>query len=574
MGLLLIQALTLVAPFLQTPSGDPSPGGTFGIASSAEWSGDHPKLFPLLKEAGIRMVRSFPEWQEIQPARDAWQWQRADERVESAARNGIEIFGCLHYLAPWASSGGDSRTFPLKDIKDWAAYSEQVIARYRGKIRYWEVYNEFNGGFAPKGTPKDYAGLVAASYDAGKRVHPESRIGIGCADVDLSFLEEVIRQGASGKFDFVVVHPYALMSAAMAGREPVFLRLADTLRAMLKKTGQRDGIELIASEIGVQSTNDAAKETVQAEAVVKAYALCMAQGIGKVFWFEGRGPTYGKEGDFGLLRQDWSRRPSFEATRTMTSLFGPSSRRLGWWNPTGKSYGFLFSGSREPVLVLWASGDAGDALTFAGAVTLTTLGGQASSLPAGTALTVTRTPVFITGLPAAILETVTSHAAAPFPWLKDYSKAGSVTVQMGASNVEDGLVQLEQGDGRTETALVDGLYARRPLRNKGADYMYFDVDGSYAGVGDADLVITLVVRPVDPAQGAGFSLTYESTKGYRETADAWKATADPGWQTATFHLKDANFANNWGWNFRVRLSGWPGNVWVKEVTVKRIGGKR
>jgi hypothetical protein len=204
---------------------------------------------------------------------------------------------------------------------------------------------------------------------------------------------------------------------------------------------------------------------------------------------------------------------------------------------------------------------------------VTALSGQSRVLATGTPLALTRTPVFVTGLPATLLETVASHPGAAFPWLKDYSKAEAVSVQMGASNVEDGLVQLEQGDGRTETALVEGLYARRPLRSKGLEYMYFDVDGSYAGVGDSELVITLVVRPVDPSQGAGFNLTYESTKGYRESADAWKATADPGWQTATFHLTDANFANNWGWNFRLRLSGWPGNVWVKQVTVKRIGAK-
>jgi hypothetical protein len=563
---------TAATPVRAEPE-DPGRSGGFAIASSAEWSGDYPRLFPILKEAGIQMVRSFPEWQEIEPAKGKWDWRSSDARVAGARKNGLEIFGCLAYLAPWASATGDTRTFPMKDLKDWNTFSAEVIGRYQNDISYWEVYNEFNGGFAPRGTPRDYAAMVQGAYEAGKSANPKCKVGIGCADVDLSFLEQVIAQGAGGKLDFVVVHPYSLMSAAMSGRETVFLRLAENLRAMLRKTGQRDDLELIVSEVGIQSTNDPRPESIQAEAIVKAFTLSMAQGMSKVFWFEGRGPSYGKEGDFGIVRHDWSKRPSYFALQSLTSLLGARPRPRGWWNPTGKSFGFLFSGATGPVLIAWASSDAGDRVRFPGAVTLSDLAGNAVPLPAGTTLNLSRTPVFVTGLPASLIAECESKVGKPFPWLKDFRQADSVSVQMGASNVEDGLVQFESGDGKTATGLIDGLYARRPLRSAGSEYMYFDVDGSYASVGDKDLEITVVARPVDVAQGAGFNLTYESITGYHESGESWRSSGDAGWQTATFYLHDANFANNWGWNFRIRLSGYPGNVWIKQVTVKRLGAK-
>ena len=50
--------------------------------------------------------------------------------------------------------------------------------------------------------------------------------------------------------------------------------------------------------------------------------------------------------------------------------------------------------------------------------------------------------------------------------------------------------------------------------------------------------------------------------------------AKKGWQTYAFKLTDANFANNWGWNFRIRMCGSPGDIWVKEVSVKRNGAKK
>jgi hypothetical protein len=562
---------------------DPPPvGGSFGIASSGESFGDHARLFPALREADVSMVRSFPEWPGLEPERGRFTWEAADGLVESARKFRIQVFGVLAYLAPWASSappdadhGARTRTFPLKDIQYWREYVEATVARYRNDITYWEVYNEFNSpAFARNATVSDYASLVKNAYEVAKQANPDCRIGIGCADVDISFLEQAIAQGAGGCFDFVNVHPYSLMSAAMAGREPVFLQMGTNLRKMLQKTGQRADIELWVSEIGVAATDTPEPEQRQAEAIVKAFTLCLGQGIEKVFWFEGRGPAYGPAGDFGLIRQDWTRRPAFVALRTMTRLLGARPTRLGWLNPTGRSYGFVFEGASEPVLVTWAASDEGDSLRLDGDVTVTDPAGKAIALPAGAALPLTRAPVFVTALPVEMVTEANANRDTPFPWLKDYSQAETVACQMGAANVENGLTQIEGGDGKTVVGLVDGIHVRRTDKFAGSEYMYFDVDDSYASVGDTGIEITVTARVVDPDKGAHCNLTYEAAGGYRETDDAWELPNTPGWHSYTFKLQDANFANNWGWNFRIRMCGSPGDIWVREMVVKRTGPKR
>lgn len=562
--------------------GGPPPGGSFGIASSGESFGDHPKLFPALRDVGVSMVRSFPEWPGLEPERGKFTWEAADKLVESGRKSRIQIFGVLCYLAPWASSapanadhGVRTRTFPIKDIEFWREYVEAAVTRYRNDIVYWEVYNEFNSsGFARNATVKDYVGLVKNAYEVAKKANPNCRIGIGCADVDMSFLEQVIAQGAGGCFDFVNVHPYSLMDAAMAGRETIFLRMGANLRKMLQKTGQRPDIELWVSEIGVTSTNNAASEQRQAEGIVKAFTLCLGQGVEKVFWFEGRGPAYGPGGDFGIIRKDWSTRPSFAALQTMTKLLGANPKRLGWLAPTGQSYGFVFQGAAEPVLVIWASSEKGDRLKFPADVTVTDIAGKATTAKGGSDLVLTRVPVFVTGFPERAVAEAKGNLEKPFPWLKDFSQAETVSCQMGQANVEAGLTQNEQGDGKTVTGLVDGIYARRTDIGRRNEYMYFDVDDSYASVGDTDLEVTITARAVNPEKGARCNLTYEATTGYRDTKDEFKLTNAVEWQTYTFKLLDANFANNWGWNFRIRMCGSPGDIWVKDVTVKRNGAKK
>ena len=55
-AVLLVYACVAGRP-LHAAEGGP---GVFGIASGGESFGDHPRLFPLLREAGVDMVRSFP----------------------------------------------------------------------------------------------------------------------------------------------------------------------------------------------------------------------------------------------------------------------------------------------------------------------------------------------------------------------------------------------------------------------------------------------------------------------------------------------------------------------------------
>ena len=557
--------------------------GFFGIASSGESFGDHRRLFPLLDEAGVSMVRSFPEWAAFQPEKGKWAWSHADALVQSARKNRIQIAGVLMYLAPWASSaapdadhGSRTRTFPIKDMQSWRDYVEGVVTRYHSDITYWEVYNEFNSpAFARKATVKDYVAMVRDAYEVAKKVDPKCQIGIGCADVDLSFLEQAIVQGAGGHFDFINVHPYSLMGAVMDGREPVFLQTAANLRKMLAKTKQRSDIALWVSEIGVTSTDQPETERKQAEAIAKAYVLCLAQGIERVFWFEGRGRAYGPSGDFGIIRNDWTKRPSFEALRTLSALLGRRPERLGWLNPTGQSYGFVFQGNDSPVLVTWAADDKGDTLRFPAAVTVTDLAGQATQVKAEQDVALARTPLLVTHLPGKWVAQARTNRDRPLPWLKDFSTAKSVSCRTGDADVENGLTRLgEGGDGKTVLGLVDGVHVRRTDKANKMYYMYFDVDDSYASLGDQQIEITVVAKRVDAAKASGCNLCYESAKGYRLSDQWWTIPAEPGWHRFTFRVKDANFANNWSWNFRIDTVSSPDDIWVKEVIVRRVGPRK
>lgn len=447
-----------------------------------------------------------------------------------------------------------------------------VLARYHNDIKYWEVYNEF-AAFSRNGTPKDYAQLVVNAYEVAKEIDPTCKIGMNWNEFDMSSLQRVIEEGAGGHFDFVCVHPYAILDRVMKGREEAFLRMVKNFRKMLRITGQREDIPLWVSEIGRQAKeNDEESERKQAEALVKAYTLCLVQGIERVFWFEGRGPDYGPEGSFGIIRGDWSKRPSFYALQTLVGLLGPQPRYLGWLDLSKNTRSFIFQGKKEAVCIAWAMA-GGDKVKLPSSVKALDLTGKPIQMGNNREISLSTNPIFLTNLPRSWVSKARSNKDKLFPWMKDCSKAEEVSWRLeNGKDVMEGLYLIDWQDGKDIIGPIDGSYARRTDREKKHFSIEFDVDDSFVSVGDRELEITVVAQRLNADQpaGTGCNLIYESLTGYKQINDWWTIPSEPGWHKHTFRIKDANFANCWGWNFGVSVVASPGDICIKEVILRKV----
>jgi polysaccharide biosynthesis protein PslG len=564
---------TAQGPAQADPRDDASP---WGIASGAEWSGDYPKFNPMLHKARVRWLRLFPEWQVVQPKKGQWDWNVSDAMAADARANDIHLLACWAYLAPWASADGGTRKFPIKDIHYWRDYITGTVERYHKDVKYWEVWNEFNGSFGDsKDKVKDYAQLVVTAYDAAKKVDPTAKIGLSVANFDVGFLDAVIKAGAADHFDFICVHPYENLGAVAEGGEVGYLSLVGNLRKMLAANKQRTDVPLWITEIGFQAPVKAEPkgDAQQADLLAKAYLLSLVQGFDKIFWFEARGPAYGHGTDHGIIRPDWTPRPSYDALKTMTTLLGPEPRYLGWLDLGKGGYGFLFKGQKGNVLAAWSPAGKEYKVKFDAAVDVTDLAGQQSSLPAGEALVLTQRPVFISGVPADLVKQAQANAGKPYPWGGDFANAKVVACRLGAANTEDGLKQVNPKTTVVVNDLVESY--RRPdfvnpaLKNEGR-YVYFRVDPQFVPFGTKELEITIVAKRLAPDKEAGMNLTYESAKGYKGANGWWTIPKDDKWHENTWKISDANFVGQWGWNFRFDANGSPNEFLIKEARVKRV----
>ncbi|QJW93461.1 glycoside hydrolase family protein [Frigoriglobus tundricola] len=535
----------------------------WGVSSSASAFRDHAKWFPRVAEAGVTSVRLFPEWNGFESTTGKWTWTNGDSLVKSAADNKMEITAILMGSPPGAKA---SHAFPMDNLAGWSDYVAAVVGRYGKHVRYWEVWNEGNGGFNDgKHTTTDYAKLAVATYAAVKKAAPTARVGLSVASYDAPYLYQAVlamaKAGKPNSFDYLCVHPYEIADGlAEPDGEVPFLWMSRLLRDALKVSApERADAEIWITEVGhrIEKRNHhVVTESDAAKALAKIYTMAIAQGIARTQWFEARDPV-GEDQGFGLLSRDGTARPSYKTLKTLTTLLGPTPAYHGWLalGKGGRGYGFVFQGKAGPVLAAWMPAGLKDAtLTFPTDVETTdSVTGAVTRFTAGQPLELTDTPRLITGLPAAVVKEAKANAGKNFPWGGDYSAAKTVSCQPGSPDVNSGIAQVHRGNPSVKFADgTTGILVEGDISHP----VSFYVHPSFAKLLTKEYYVRATVRRV-AAGNVGMNLLYEvaDSQGrspYANTGKWGGTTKDDGWQTISWHVTDACFSKMWGNDFTLR----------------------
>jgi Glycosyl hydrolase family 10 len=545
----------------------------WGVATGSEWLSAYPKFNPILRSGGVGWLRASYEWQTIQPKQGYWNWVLADRLVENARTNGLHLTFPFVYLASWASADGGTRKFPIKDLQYWRDYVSGLVERYHPDVKYWEVWNEFNGSFSENGSPEIYADLVREASIAAKKIDPTAKIGMSVANFDVGFLDAAIKAGASGHFDYICIHPYEKLNDLDNDGEVGFLSMTTTLRQMLAANHQPAELPLWITELGAQTSvaPDQRADRVQAILLTKAYLLALFSGFQRVFWFEARGPSYGRQTDHGLIRADFTLRPSYHAMKVMSDILGQRPEPIGWLNLDNGGFGFLFKGNGREVLASWAPASKDIQVTFPADVQITDLEGKQSSLSGGQDLILSEAPQFITNVPTTLVDLARANSRKPYPWTTSNPLSRTVSLSFRGKNLENGIRQVNPD---TTLTVTDGESSWRRTDFSRSDseghYVYLAVAPQFVPFGTRNLKITVVVRRLSPSKTAGMGLNYESTKGYVD-GEYFNIPEDDQWHELTWKITDANFVGGWGWNFRFNAISSPNEFAIKEVRVDKMG---
>jgi hypothetical protein len=373
------------------------------------------ELANYLDDAGVRWDRAEITWDDVQQKPGEWDWSFTDKMVAVYRKRGLSAFCLLQGKAPWMKAPPSTD----EERSQFAEFVFQTVNRYKGDIRAWEIWNEPNiGTFWPQPDPASYAALLKAAYNAAKRADPACTVIMGgTSGVDIGFIEAALNAGGWDACDAVAIHPYSMAGSPTSQGLPELLRQA-------KEAVTRNGVRkpLWNTEVGWTTDTTPESELRQAEYLVQEYAISLAEGVEKVFWF-----TLGDWAErWGLIagkrnNPDWgytsTNRPksAYYALKRLTAALSPAGKRpvfLGYLPGKGPAVrmAFLADGDpAKPVLVAWAPWGTTDTVVLPQTAGLLARDahGRTVAAPKGT-LKVTDAPVIVTGFKAGALKAATA----------------------------------------------------------------------------------------------------------------------------------------------------------------------
>lgn len=99
--------------------------------------------------ASWRVITPETEWRGLQPSRDRWNFSALDKAVKKAGAHHVEVLLSLGQTPMWAASrprevvqNGPGAASEPAQTADWERYIRTVARRYKGRIKYYELWNE------------------------------------------------------------------------------------------------------------------------------------------------------------------------------------------------------------------------------------------------------------------------------------------------------------------------------------------------------------------------------------------------------------------------------------------------
>ncbi len=336
----------------------------FGVNVFLEQEPDPTKrerVVRMAAEAGFHWLRQEFPWEDIEihgkgdfedrrhePYRSAW--EKYDHIVSLAEKYNMELIVRLSNPPAWSRAQGDAigPYAPPDDFHDFADFVYAVVSRYKGRVRFYQIWNEPNiypeWGEQPV-DPEAYTELLKLAAQAARAADPNVVIisGALAANVeygprnmsDFVFLDRMYRAGAAPYFDILAMQGYGLWSGPtdhrVNPRVTNFSRLM-LIRDIMVRYGDADKPIWIsemnwnAAPAGVEPRYGRVDEETQARYLPLAYERIRQEwpwvGVANVWYLKRPDDRWERENKpeayFRLLTPDFKPLPVYEAMKAYT----------------------------------------------------------------------------------------------------------------------------------------------------------------------------------------------------------------------------------------------------------------
>jgi hypothetical protein len=265
---------------------------------------DYGAAWPTIPFKGWR--NAYSDWDLLEPNQGKWNFERLDRDVALAQQHGVEMLFILKYVPTWASvrpnetgcctpDAQKGNTAVPKNIEDWRNYVRTIAMRYKGRVRYYELWNEPNVKRFYSGTVKQLVALNRAAYQVLKEVDPTITVISSAMSAPesnaLRYFEDYLALGGGRYTDVISFHFYVTPKPPEA-----MLPIIQRVQGLLAKYKQ-DHKQLWNTETGWKTINRdkniddeewAGKALSLGDAsayIARSYILSWARGVERLYWY-------------------------------------------------------------------------------------------------------------------------------------------------------------------------------------------------------------------------------------------------------------------------------------------------
>lgn len=262
--------------------------------------------WPNLPFGSLRMWDAQTLWGILEFEKGVWDFTNADYFVENSRKRGIEPIFTLGQTPRWAAARPDDEgagwyndgPSEPADMEDWRNYIRTLATRYKGKIKYYEIWNEADLEMFYTGTVDKMVELAREARTVLKSIDPDIVIvGPSVVAGSEDWLDEFFAKGGGQYIDAIAVHLYSdtpekfLISALNKFKQVRNKYNLNNLPIWNTETGWciDNPNSFFDTQYVYMCTNGTVEGVLNVDQgaafVVRSYLLARANGVSRFYWY-------------------------------------------------------------------------------------------------------------------------------------------------------------------------------------------------------------------------------------------------------------------------------------------------
>lgn len=215
------------------------------------------KVYDKVAALGVKWIRLQSGWQKTEREEGVYDFEWLDSQVDNLVSRGLKPWLCLCYgnglydesAKQYLGAVGAPPIRSERAYDGWLKYVGETVRHFAGRIEYYEIWNEPEGGWTwrPGPSAEEYTEFCVRTGSVIKENDPSAKVMVGSHYQDsLAYFNAEFALGILEVADAVTYHTYNY-------DESLSMQRAKALKALTEHYGKN--IEVVQGECGSQSNS-------------------------------------------------------------------------------------------------------------------------------------------------------------------------------------------------------------------------------------------------------------------------------------------------------------------------------